>query len=567
MHNPPRIRPAATIEAAQEALSRADWKEARSAFEAVLQVEESPEASEGLGIAAWWLEDDVVAIEARKRAYRLYSDRGDRRGAARVVATGLAMDYVFRGEYAVANGWIQRAHSLLEGIEQSPEAGWLAIVEAHLALRVEHDPVTAQEISAKAVALGRSLGDVDLEMLALAYEGFALVDQGKIDEGMRCLDESTAAAVAGEMSHIHAIATAYCCLIFACERVRDFHRAAQWCEKLKEFSERWSYRMMFSICRTHYASTLIWSGAWAEAEVELEGSIQALETTRPAQAADGFVRLAELRRRQGRLDEAALLLERADSHPFRMLAGHLAILGRAAMALDQNDAATAADLGERFLRTIADEDRLERAAGLELLVRARISLGDHARAERALDEFRTIAGAVNTDAMQGSIRCAEGLAAAAAGDHENAKTRFEDAIYTFDRCGAPFEAARARIELAYGLFALGRPEAAELQARDALESFQVLGATVEADRAAALLRELETSTLIETGDTLDLAGLSQREVEVLRLVAQGLSNQEVATRLVLSKHTVHRHISNILTKLDLPSRAAAATYAAQNGLL
>jgi LuxR family maltose regulon positive regulatory protein len=369
------------------------------------------------------------------------------------------------------------------------------------------------------------------------------------------------------MSHIHAIATAYCCLIFACERVRDFHRAAQWCEKLKEFSERWSYRMMFSICRTHYASTLIWSGAWAEAEVELEGSIQALETTRPAQAADGFVRLAELRRRQGRLDEAALLLERADSHPFRMLAGHLAILGRAAMALDQNDAATAADLGERFLRTIADEDRMERAAGLELIVRARISLGDHARAERALDEFRTIAGAVNTDAMQGSIRCAEGLAAAAAGDNENAKARFEDAIYTFDRCGAPFEAARARIELAYSLFALGRPEAAELQARDALESFQVLGATVEADRAAALLRELETSTLIETGDTLDLAGLSQREVEVLRLVAQGLSNQEVATRLVLSKHTVHRHISNILTKLDLPSRAAAATYAAQNGLL
>jgi LuxR family maltose regulon positive regulatory protein len=183
------------------------------------------------------------------------------------------MDYVFRGEYAVANGWIQRAHRLLEGIEQCPEAGWLAIVEAHLALRVEHDPVTARGISAKAVALGRSLGNVDIEMLALAYEGFALVGQGKIGEGMRCLDESTAAAVAGEMSYVDAIATAYCCLIFACERVRDFHRAAQWCERLKEFCERWSYRMMFSICRTHYASTLIWSGAWAEAEGELEGSI------------------------------------------------------------------------------------------------------------------------------------------------------------------------------------------------------------------------------------------------------------------------------------------------------
>lgn len=198
------------------------------------------------------------------------------------MATGLAIDYFFRGEHAVANGWIRRARNLLEGIEQCPESGWLSIVEAHLALRVEHNPVTAQKISAEAVALGRSLGDVNLEMLALAYEGFALVNQGKVESGMRCLDESTAAAVAGEMSHIHAIATTYCCLIFACEGVRDFHRAAQWCEKLKEFCERWSYRMMFSICRTHYASTLMWRGRWAEAEDELVESTRALEPTRPA---------------------------------------------------------------------------------------------------------------------------------------------------------------------------------------------------------------------------------------------------------------------------------------------
>jgi hypothetical protein len=208
-----------------EALGRVAWEEARSAcsaFEGALRADESPEALEGLGLAAWWLEDDGTVIGARRRAYRLYQDRGDRCGAARA-ATGLAMDHFLRGEHAVANGWVRRAQRLLDGLEQCPEPGWLAIVEAHMALMADHDPAAAQSISAQAVSLGRSLGDIDLEMLALAYEGFALVSQGKIDEGMRRLDESTTAAVASEMSDIDATATACCCLVHACERVRDFH--------------------------------------------------------------------------------------------------------------------------------------------------------------------------------------------------------------------------------------------------------------------------------------------------------------------------------------------------------
>jgi LuxR family transcriptional regulator, maltose regulon positive regulatory protein len=296
---------------------------------------------------------------------------------------------------------------------------------------VDHDPAAAREISAKAVSLGRSLGDMDLEMLALAYEGFALVSQGMIVEGMRRLDESTTAAVAGEMSDIDAICTTYCCLMYACELVRDFNRAAQWCEKLKEFSERWSYHTMFSICRAHYAGTLMWRGAWAEAEVELEASTRALETTRPALAAEGLVRLAALRCRQGRFDEAAMLLERADSPPFRMLAGHLVLRGRAAVALDRDDAETAMDLAERFLRAITDEDRMERAAGLELLVRARLALGDRAHAGKALAELWSIASAVDPEAMRGAARFAEGMVTAATGDHESAKGLFEDASYLF----------------------------------------------------------------------------------------------------------------------------------------
>src|SRR5688572_8936696 len=168
----------------QEALARGAWKEARQAFEAALAQQETPEALEGLGTAAAWLDDGSVLFEAREDAYRLYLERDDRRSAARV-AIGLARDYfTFRGELAIANGWLQRAHRLLEGLEPSSEFGWLAICEAHLALWTEYDAPTVHRLCIQASSLGRSLGDINLEMLGLAYEGVALASQGMISAGM-----------------------------------------------------------------------------------------------------------------------------------------------------------------------------------------------------------------------------------------------------------------------------------------------------------------------------------------------------------------------------------------------
>jgi LuxR family transcriptional regulator, maltose regulon positive regulatory protein len=566
-HHPSQSQSAVAIQAGEEALARGAWDEARSAFEDALHGEESPEALEGLGMAAWWLEDDVTAIDARTGAYRLYRDRRDRRGAARV-ATGLAMDYFLRGEHAVANGWVQRAHRLLDGLERCPELGWLAIWEAHMALMADHNPTAAQRLAAEAAALGRSLEDTDLEMLALAYEGFALVSRGDIDEGMRRLDESATAAIAGEMNDIDATATACCCLIYACERVRDYGRAAQWCKRLSEFCERWSYQLVFSICRSHYAGTLVWRGAWAEAEAELQTAIAAFEKTRTAMAAESLVRLADLRVCQGRLDEASALLDRAESHPFRMLGGDLALVVRATLALERGDARSAVDHAERFLRAVPPDDRLELAGGLETLVQARLAADDHGGARQALDELRIIANEVATAPMRGALCFAEGLVSAATGDHESAKRHFEDAADLFDRSGSPFETARARLELARCLSALRRADAAEVQARNALEAFKRLGAAAEANRAQALLHQMEISPPRQTGEaTTQEAALSRREVEVLRLVAQGLSNQEIAAQLVLSEHTVHRHVTSILRKLDLPSRTAAAAYAFRHDLL
>jgi hypothetical protein len=239
------------------ALARGDWENARAAFEAALGEEETAEALEGLGMAAWWLDDAATTFEARERAYRLYRERGERVAAARL-ARWLAWDYnAFRGEPAVANGWLQRAHRLLDGIEAGAEHGWLALREGEVALLLGNDTGKARELAVSSAELGRSLGEIDLEMVGLALEGLALVSEGRVEEGMRRLDEASAAAMAGELRDLNAVGASCCYLIFACERVRDYDRAAQWCERVKEFCRRWRIRPLFAVCRTHYAAVLV----------------------------------------------------------------------------------------------------------------------------------------------------------------------------------------------------------------------------------------------------------------------------------------------------------------------
>jgi ATP/maltotriose-dependent transcriptional regulator MalT len=555
------------LDAGWQALAEGAWGDARVHFVAALGQEETAAALEGLGWAAWWLNDVPVTFDARERAYRHYREVADNRAAARMAVSLAADHFLRRGEHAVADGWFQRAHRLLDGIDPSPEHALLAIWESYVAVVFHHDTATARHLGSQARALAGSLGVIDLEMLAQASLGFATVCEGDIAEGMRLLDEATTAAVAGEMTDPDAIVTTCCYLISACERVRDYDRAAQWCDRAIRLADRWSYRFMFAYCRSHYAGVLIWRGAWSEAEAELEAATGELATTFPAMAAEGIARLAELRRRQGRVEEAQALLDRLDAQPLRAMGSKLVLLGRAALALDRGDPTTAIDLAERFLRGVPAGDRVERIDGLELLARAQAARGDHAQATRSMAELRAISDAIATPSLLAMTRHVDGVMAAARGDHEEARRRFEDAIDLFDAGGAPFDAARSRLELANALAAVDRADVAAREARAALTILDQIGAARERERAAALLRQLEATSPERAEHVAAAAGLTRREMEILRLVAQGLSDKEAATALSLSEHTVHRHIANILNKLEVPSRAAAVAQAAQHGLL
>jgi ATP/maltotriose-dependent transcriptional regulator MalT len=536
------------------ALAQGQWEAARTAFADALKHEESPESLEGLSWAAWWLDDAEAVFDARERACRLYRKRGDAASAARM-ATWLAADHLdFRGAFAVANGWLQRARRLLQPVEPRPDHGWLAFHEGYIAF-VQGDTIRSSKLARSASELGRRFDVPDLEMLGLALEGAVLVACAKVHEGMRCLDEATAAALESEASIPISRAWACCFLVTACEAVRDYRRAFEWCDRIAEFVGRYGSRYMLGFCRQHYAAVHMWRGQWKEAEAQFEAAIDAYSRSRPAYVGGVLAGLAELRRRQGRWNDAERLLDRANDGSV--------LVCRSRLARDRGDAQQAFELAERALRQIPEHMMVHRASALEALVAAAADRGDVHQANAALTEQKKLARLVDTAPLCAAVKFADGIVTAAAGDQERARRLLEDAVDEFERSGTPFEAAEARLELAKSLAALGRTAEAAQQTQTALERLRALGADIE----IRLVRGPGGASANASVQSTPLPEVSRREREVLRCLAEGLTNRQIADRLFVSEHTIHRHVTNILRKLDLPTRTAAAAHAVRAGLL
>jgi DNA-binding NarL/FixJ family response regulator len=347
-------------------------------------------------------------------------------------------------------------------------------------------------------------------------------------------------------------AWACCFLVSCCTAVRDYNRASDWCDRIAEFAERHGSRYMLAFCRAEYGAVYLWRGRWSAAEQVLEASLDDFSHSRPAWRGAPLVGLGELRRRQGRQADAEHLLNQAGATPGAQLC-------RSRLALDRGDALGAVELLERRLRQIPKHRKLDRIPVLELLVRGNVARGALDDAAAALEELRDVERFVGTAPLRACADLAEGLLAAACGDHDRARRLLEDSVDGFEASDAPFEASEARIELAGSLVALGRSEAAAREATTALDGLRELGAHTEAARAQRLL------TVSSRGQQ-PLPELTAREREVVSLLVEGLTNRQIAGRLVVSEHTVHRHVTNILRKLGLPSRTAVAAHAARAGL-
>lgn len=425
-------------------------------------------------------------------------------------------------------------------------------------MALDADPAAAAVHGREAAEIASRVRAPDVGVLALAVHGLACVTEGSVAEGMGLLDEAVAAAIGREITDPQWYYFACCCMIDACDRVRDFSRSLAWCDQLREFAERWRVQAFLSTCRIKYTAALLWRGEWRACEEQLEKAISEMGATKPAAVTGAAVRLAELRRRQGRRDEAEALLSRAS-------ANSLALQVRAALALDSGDPDSALDLLDAVLRRTIPSARTERLGALELKVRAHAARGDVDRAMEAAAELASIADRIDTEPLRASALVASGIALAAARELETARRLFEDAAFLLEKNGSRYEAARARLDLARCLADLGRVAAARTEASAALAIFESMGAEVEAAHARKLLGRFEASaharTVSRTGR------LTRRQREILMLVSQGLGDREIATQLFLSEHTVHRHIANILVRFEVASRTAAVAKAIRMELL
>ena len=523
------------------ALLNAAWDEARSRFAEAARAGNPPEAWEGLSRAAWWLGDENSTLAARERAYRAYRETGDACGAARM-AMWLASDHLdFRGDDALASAWLKRGRAVLRDRGPCPELGYITLLDADIALLAKSDPATAERLARESLELARGIGDVGVEVVALALLGSALIASGGVDEGLQCLDDCAAMAIGEQFAETAAPGWALCHTVSACADVGDFGRATQWCRVLHTWSALWQARHFFGICRTAYGEVLATSGDWSSAEQELLSALDDLRATRPALAAPTAVRLGRLRVRQGDPAEARALFEAALPLP-------QAIIALGEMDLEGGDATAGAEAADRVLRRLGSSSILDRFPALELLARARAVAGDRDGADSATAQLEHEAIRLATPYMLGRARLVRARVLFAAGDHDGARQAAEDAVDLFAGCSAPYEAADARLLLSSVLEALGRHGRAEAEARAARAAFAHLTAGARDHRRAR-------------------QELTAREADVLRLVAQGLGDAQIAERLFLSPHTVHRHIANVRTKLDVPSRAAAVAHATREGLL
>lgn len=537
--------------AADGLLAAQNFEGARAAFDAMVAESPTPAALSGLAAACRALNDIPAAIDALERAYRLQLDAGDGQAAAATACLLADVIVTELGGSAVASGWLARARHHLQDHPDDPTLVMVNSMDSYLALAYEKDPERARALAEQAHDQARRLGDVRSQTAATAHLGLIDVSLGRLRDGMQSLDAATAAAAAGEISPADAM-DVYCILITACERVRDFDRVDQWAQRVLNEATRVGSDAFATFARTQYANVAIWRGRWDEAERELD-RVLADAADRPLTAAMAMVLRAQLRRRQGRLEDAFDALSPAEREPYRRAVRHLVLSARAALELDSGRPQGAADLAERYLRAVAEADRIERVEALEVLVSARVALGELDAAEQAVQELASTAEVIPTDGFRAAALTGRALVLRARGDLEAGAALLDEALAMTDAAGLPYEATRTRIQLAEVLLELGRLDAATREAEDAraqADDLGALGLVGDADRILAGLRGTPTAT-----DT----DLTPREIEILRHIAGGASNAEIAERLFLSIRTVERHVSNIYLKIGATGPAARTT--------
>ncbi|HEX5771811.1 MAG TPA: LuxR C-terminal-related transcriptional regulator [Nocardioidaceae bacterium] len=540
----------ATGSSLAEAAARADagdWPAARDAYAELLANEMSGDACHGLARACWWLGETRMALEHAECAFAAYEEEG-RFADAAMVGVHLCLWYLTNFDnVAAAEGWLARARHLGQRSGNDLAVGWVTLVSGYVA----GDPVEGLRLIESAASTATSLSDRDLSTMALADLGLWHVTTGEVGRGMAMLDEAMATVFATPRRMLEVVVWSSCNMLAACSLADDLRRATQWCRAADRFMDTYGCPFLQARCRAHYGSVLVATGRWEEAERELAVALSMSGDTGRGPRTEALTALAELRLRQGDHEAALILLDEADPTPAGVVtrARCLADLGRPSEA-------RAVLKGELALQ---QPDNPAYPTLVAVLAETELLAGRAEEAAALLGRDASVWTAPAFPRAAGLLARAAGLLAAARGDLEAGCQQLGEALDAFARLELPFEWARTELELSR-LLQQHDPEAAAARARSAMTRFETLGARREAAAAAADLRGMGFTP---APGPRRAETLSSRERDVLDLLAHGLSNPQIAERLFLSPRTVGHHVSSILHKLGVQSRAEAAAYAAR----
>ena len=537
------------LERGRESYSSSAWATAYESFSRAEQL--APLAAEDLELLATSVymlgrEDEWMRI--LERAFRGYSDAGETRRAVRC-AFWIGIQLALRGEMGPATGWLGRAQRLLDREQgECVEQGYMLmpVVFQHEA---EGDLEGASATAAAAAEIGERFGDSDLFALAIHVQGDILVRSGRVREGLGLLDEAMVTVTTETLSPMVA-GIVYCGVILTCEQVYELRRAREWTAALTRWCESQPDLLAFTgRCLVHRAQLMQLQGDWPDALEEADRASRRLEEAmNQAAAAKACYLKGEVHRLRGEFGEA--------EEAYR-LASQLGLEpqpGWALVRLAQGNSAAAAAAIRRALGETSD--RLGRAGLLPAAVEIMLATSEVDDARSACRELEAIAADYESEMLRALHAQARGAVDLVAGDAAAALVSLRQASKAWQELEAPYEAARARVQVGQACRVLGDEDAFVLELEAARSVFQELGATPDVASVDAV-----------AGPVGDTHGLTARELEVLRLVASGKSNKEIAAALVISEHTVARHVQNIFTKLDVPSRTAAGAFAFEHDLV
>jgi DNA-binding CsgD family transcriptional regulator len=506
---------------------------------------------ERLAVSAFMLGQDEEYVAGLEQAHHEHLEAGDVPRAVRC-AFWIGLNLMAHGAVGPARGWFGRAERLLDADRADcVERGYLVIPSV-----IEHvvgdDPNAALGAATEAAGIAARFRDRDLLALAVHEQGHALIRLGRVEEGLRLLDETMVSVVAGELSPV-TTGIVYCNTIAFCQSVFELRRAREWTEHLTRWCDQQPEMVAHTgVCLVHRAEIMELQGAWPDALVEARRAADRFAVRTAEQRSRGRALYLEgdLHRLQGELNAAEAAYRAAS------MCGREPQPGLARLRLEQGSVSAAAAAIRRALGETAH--RLDRVVLLAAAAEIEVATGDLDAASDAAHELHEIAATQQSEAIGAMSARARGEVALARGDAADALVLLRDAARAWQALDAPYEGARARVLIALACRALGDGDTAALELDVAREAFVRLGAVRDAARIEGLMG---------TVPALERHGLSGRELQVLRRVAAGETNKAIAAELVLSERTVDRHVSNIFAKLRVSSRAAATAFAYEHGLV